>query len=395
MKLNVVFLHPDLGIGGAERLVVDAAVAMKDAGHSVRFVTNHHSPGHCFKETRDGTVPVKVVGDWLPRTVAGRCYALCSYLRMIYAALYLTYFCSGPRPDAVFVDQVSVCVPVLRRLPGCKVVFYCHYPDQLLAAHDDALKCFYRRPLDWLEERTTAMADVVLVNSRFTLSVFRNTFRSIGKPPEVVYPSINTASFDNTETLDLPANVDGPFVLSVNRFERKKNLGLAVRALSLLPDKNVRLVLAGGHDPLNVENIEYFKELVDLVNDMELGDRVTFLKSPSDALKISLLRRCSCLVYTPSNEHFGIVPLEAMYCGKPVVAVNNGGPKETIDDGYNGYLRCAEPEEFANVIRMLVDDERTAEQFGKRGRKRFDEMFSFAAFKKNINTVLENLYRTE
>ena len=64
---RVVFLHPDLGIGGAERLVVDAAVALQSKGHSVRMVTAHHDPTHCFEETRDGTLDVSCIGDWLPR----------------------------------------------------------------------------------------------------------------------------------------------------------------------------------------------------------------------------------------------------------------------------------------------------------------------------------------
>lgn len=396
MKLNVVFLHPDLGIGGAERLVVDAAIAMKDSGNSVQFITNHHSSTHCFEETKNGTLPVTVVGDWLPRTVLGKCYALCSYLRMIYAALYLTFF-SSINPDVVFVDQISACIPILN-LMQCKVIFYCHYPDQLLAAHNNTLKRYYRLPLDWLEERTTMCADMILVNSYFTLSVFKNTFKSIEQLPEVVYPSINTSFFDNTETMQLKdiTNDEGcKFLLSINRFEKKKNLGLAIHSLSLLSDTNLKLILAGGYDPLNSENIEYFQELVKLVQDMELDNRVIFLKSPSDAVKISLIRHCLCLIYTPSNEHFGIVPLEAMYCCKPVIAVNNGGPKETIENNANGYLRNADPEEFAGAIQQLLEGQDKAELFGKCGKKRFDEMFSFEAFKNKINGVLENLYKTE
>lgn len=396
MKLNVVFLHPDLGIGGAERLVVDAAIAMKDSGNSVQFITNHHSSTHCFEETKNGTLPVTVVGDWLPRTVLGKCYALCSYLRMIYAALYLTFF-SSINPDVVFVDQISACIPILN-LMQCKVIFYCHYPDQLLAAHNNTLKRYYRLPLDWLEERTTMCADMILVNSYFTLNVFKNTFKSIEQLPEVVYPSINTSFFDNTETMQLKdiTNDEGcKFLLSINRFERKKNLGLAIHSLSLLSDTNLKLILAGGYDPLNSENIEYFQELVKLVQDMELDNRVIFLKSPSDAVKISLIRHCLCLIYTPSNEHFGIVPLEAMYCCKPVIAVNNGGPKETIENNANGYLRNADPVEFAGAIQQLLEGQDKAELFGKCGKKRFDEMFSFEAFKNKINGVLENLYKTE
>ena len=80
---RVTFLHPDLGIGGAERLVVDAALALKKNGHDVNFVTTHHNPEHCFLETKDGTIPVTVVGNWLPRHILGRFYAFCAYIRMV------------------------------------------------------------------------------------------------------------------------------------------------------------------------------------------------------------------------------------------------------------------------------------------------------------------------
>ena len=54
----MVFLHPDLGIGGAERLVVDAAVALKSQGCSVQIWTAHYDPKHCFSETLDPDLPV-------------------------------------------------------------------------------------------------------------------------------------------------------------------------------------------------------------------------------------------------------------------------------------------------------------------------------------------------
>jgi len=52
--MKIAFIHPDLGLGGAERLVVDAAIGLKSRGHDVEFFTSHHDPSHCFKETRDG-----------------------------------------------------------------------------------------------------------------------------------------------------------------------------------------------------------------------------------------------------------------------------------------------------------------------------------------------------
>jgi alpha-1,3/alpha-1,6-mannosyltransferase len=53
-KKSIVFFHPDLGIGGAERLVIDAAVGLQARGHKVTIFTSHCDPSHCFDEARDG-----------------------------------------------------------------------------------------------------------------------------------------------------------------------------------------------------------------------------------------------------------------------------------------------------------------------------------------------------
>jgi alpha-1,3/alpha-1,6-mannosyltransferase len=51
---NIAFFHPDLGIGGAERLIIDAAVGLQKRGHKVVIFTSHCDPQHCFDEARDG-----------------------------------------------------------------------------------------------------------------------------------------------------------------------------------------------------------------------------------------------------------------------------------------------------------------------------------------------------
>ena len=51
---RIVFFHPDLGIGGAERLIVDAAVGLQELGNNITIFTSHCDPSHCFEEVRDG-----------------------------------------------------------------------------------------------------------------------------------------------------------------------------------------------------------------------------------------------------------------------------------------------------------------------------------------------------
>ena len=51
---RIIFFHPDLGIGGAERLIIDVAVGLQELGHKVTVFTSHCDPNHCFEEARDG-----------------------------------------------------------------------------------------------------------------------------------------------------------------------------------------------------------------------------------------------------------------------------------------------------------------------------------------------------
>lgn len=64
-RQNIVFFHPDLGIGGAERLIIDAAVGLQNRGHKVVIYTSHCDPRHCFDEARDGELLIAraKVGD--------------------------------------------------------------------------------------------------------------------------------------------------------------------------------------------------------------------------------------------------------------------------------------------------------------------------------------------
>uniref|UniRef100_A0A6N2KJ51 Alpha-1,3/1,6-mannosyltransferase ALG2 n=1 Tax=Salix viminalis TaxID=40686 RepID=A0A6N2KJ51_SALVM len=227
-KLKIAIIHPDLGIGGAERLIVDAAVELVSHGHDVHIFTAHHDKNRCFEETVSGGFPVTVYGSFLPRHVFYRLHALCAYLRCIFVALCVLFL--WPSFDVVLADQVSVVIPLLKLKKSMKVVFYCHFPDLLLAQHTTVLRRLYRKPIDFIEEITTGMADIILVNSKFTASTFASTFKRLharGIQPAVLYPAVNVDQFHESHSYKLN-------FLSINRFERKKNIELAVSAFARL-----------------------------------------------------------------------------------------------------------------------------------------------------------------
>ncbi|XP_013398500.1 alpha-1,3/1,6-mannosyltransferase ALG2 [Lingula anatina] len=397
-QLNVVFIHPDLGIGGAERAVVDAALALKSSGHSVQFVTAHHDPSHCFEETRDGQLKITAVGDWLPRHVFGRCAALCAYIRMIYAAIYLVFF-SDINPDIIFCDQISACIPFLR-ISRVKIIFYCHFPDLLLTQRQSLFKRLYRLPIDWLEEWTTGMAHCILVNSKFTAGVFKDTFKTLGHiNPEVLYPIPNLSTLgkpvDPLPKSHCPPKETKTLFLSINRYERKKNLGLAIEGLAKLKESiplyGIHLIMAGGYDERVTENKEHYLELKELAEKLGVQTHVSFIRSFSDSEKRSLLSNATSLIYTPDKEHFGIVPVEAMFMQCPVIAVRSGGPVETVDDKVTGFLCDPTPQSFSESMLYFVKNPNAKEEMGRAGKLRVIEKFSFQAFSRQLNNLIMEL----
>ncbi|VDN05078.1 unnamed protein product [Thelazia callipaeda] len=398
--MHVVIIHPDLGIGGAERLVVDAAVAMQQNGHQVQFVTNHYDPKHSFSETPK--YDIKIV-DVFPRSIFGSGYALCSYIRMCIAALYVCIFLK--KTELVFCDSVSSCLLIFRifRLLGlfsAPVIFYCHYPDQLLTDRKGMAKKLYRIFIDSFETWTMTMADSLCVNSQFTKEVVNKTFPSLrGRRLNVLYPTLNTKFFDNCETVDLneiPSEMKHVF-LSINRYERKKNIALALEAFDLLKRKisevdyqGCFLIIAGGYDLSNEENIAHFVELENKAAALNLSkEQYLFLKSPSDHKKLSLLKRALAVLYTSSNEHFGIVPIEAMYMRCCVIAPNSGGPRETIVDQETGFLVDPDANSFAEKMAELVDNSAKAMFMGDAGRKRVRAIFTMDNFANRLETLMK------
>ena len=402
--LTIGFLHPELGLGGAERLVADAAQHLQAVGHRVTIFTAHHDRVRCFEETRNGTLDVRIYGDFLPSHVGQRLRAPCAIARMAYLTCAMA-LCGG-RFDIIFCDLVAHAVPLLKCFSQAKILFYCHFPDQLLAPRRHRLYRLYRAPIDRLEVLSTGMADRVLVNSHFTAAIFRQTFPHLHRMPlEVLYPGVDCARYASCpagrSSMQVQASggdAKDVLILSINRYERKKNLGLAVEALALvreqLPDEafaRLRLVIAGGYDDRRRENHDTLHDLQALVRQRRLAAHVVFRRSCTESELLALLSRCRCVVYTPDNEHFGFVPVEAMAAGRPVVAVDSGGPRETIQHEHTGLLCRPTPQAFAEALVRLIADPAAAERMGQAGRLHVARHFSRAAFGARLEAIVQEL----
>lgn len=421
---KIAFVHPDLGIGGAERLVVDAAVGLQNLGNEITVYTSHCDRSHCFDEVKADILKVKVFGDFLPTTIAGKFHILCAILRQLYLVMKLIFSGEISSYDYFIVDQLSFCVPLLSLFSNtnARVLFYCHFPDQLLAKKAGLAKKLYRVPFDALEEWTTGVSDQIVVNSTFTKSIFHDTFSRLQMlDPGVIYPCVDISqpNEDNSDAEnELLAFMKGSkFFLSINRFERLKNIQLAVKAFAVFKEKTSqtpkpKLIIAGGFDSRVRENVEYLAELETLCDDLNLvhytfrgklvtmpqSTEVIFLPSVKNSIKNAALKSAQLLLYTPTFEHFGIVPVESMLNKTPVLAIDRGGPLESIVSytGSNGaeatgFNRPNDVDQWAEIMLEFsqLSNEKLREQLGENGFERAKTIFSREQMSESFATNLK------
>ena len=138
----------------------------------------------------------------------------------------------------------------------------------------------------------------------------------------VIHPPIETGRFHHKK--------NGDYWLSVNRLITHKRVDLQMRAFARMPRE--KLVVVGCY-----EKSRHFEAYADYIKRIK-PHNVELLRSVSFNELVELYANCKGFITTSHNEDFGMTPVEAMASGKPVIAPNEGGYKETVVDGVTGKL---------------------------------------------------------
>lgn len=225
------------------------------------------------------------------------------------------------------------------------------------------------------EERTNIDAvKTLLVNSIFSQE---SCAKAYNHPGEVCYLGINTTLFKPTESI-----VTQPYVIGVGNLFFHKNPELAIEALGLIPAEiRPKLVWVS-----NMKNEEYYQNL--LIKAAKLHVQIEVKEMISDETLVELLSGALCMTYTSKLEPFGFAPLEANACGTPAVALAQGGVRETIIDGVNGFLCQANPAEFAEKITQLIKHPEKRKEMCEKALQLVQEKWTLAAATQRLETAL-------
>jgi len=344
--VKVALYHPWIYLtSGIERSFVEL---LSRSRHDWLLLTHRHEPGSTYPELRDARIvelapPVSVRRSLVP--LAQAAWRIGRSRLPLEGAQALLVSSEG------LGDLVAPRVPV-------PVAAYCHTPLKIL--HDPATRAalvgesLVKRAglgvlgaaFEAVDRRAWRSYRHVLANSAETAARIDAAGLRPDGPVEVLHPGVDLTRFP-------PGGAQREQMLLVaGRIMWQKDVELALETVRVLQDKGsrVRLVVAGAVDD---KSRPYLAQL----QRQAAGLDVTFEPDPTDARLSELYRSCTLLLFTARNEDFGIVPLEAMASGTPVLAVDSGGPRETVVDGVTGWLEPRDPQRFAaRVLDALTTD---------------------------------------
>ena len=290
-----------------------------------------------------------------------------------------------------YADMAGLWIRTLHRIP---LVVTLHSMEPLRPWKADQLGSGYLLS-SWIERTGVEAADrVIAVSAKMRDDILAH-FRV---PPErvvVIHNGIDPSRFVRTKQRDALERygVRSPYVLFVGRITDQKGIFHLLDAAPRLP-RNVQVVLcASAPDTPEIEarlrRAVAERPGVVWINEMVPVEVVTQLYSHAAAFA------CPS-VYEP----FGIINLEAMACGTPVVASAVGGILEVVEDGITGYLvPPARPDALAEALRRFIDNPELGRHMGEEGRRRVEQHFSWASIAERTEQVyaaaIEEFKRTE
>jgi glycosyltransferase involved in cell wall biosynthesis len=273
---------------------------------------------------------------------------------------------------------------IAKKIPS---IWYCHEPSDFIH-NKEAIKNL-DGGIYWLTRTTVRTAkvldcsisrlfDVVLCNSKYTRSIIRDIYKI---DAEVVYPGVDLEHFRPYEKQNRYRD-DGQkkVIFTVNYLTRTKRIDFLLLVVDkLLKKRNDFVVKIAGMG----DDEQYLRALS---RKLKLNKFVEFLGFVDENKLPFYYNESYLVVYPAAFERFGLVPIEAMACGKPVVACVPGGPAETVIHNRTGILiNYNDLEGMVNALDSLLSDSDKVIRMGKDAKKHVENNFSW-------NKTVEAIY---
>lgn len=254
-------------------------------------------------------------------------------------------------------------VPLVLRLmtPYLKATLYGSRPSLLR-----------RVKTSWMERATLGKGALYLALSK-----------SIGEEYVKLYgidrEKIRLAPVGIPEPKKLNVKTDPNLILFLGRLEPRKGTDLLIQAMPKVWSEvpQAKLILVGKDQPLAPNGGTYDSWIQESLP-ADMHSKIKLTGFVTDETREKYLASCTLLAAPSRYESFGLIYLEAMAYGKPIVGTHNGGAEDIIEDGQNGYLSELSPAGIAEGIIKILKNKDLAKDMGQRSLEIFEEKYTVA-----------------
>lgn len=375
--MNICFLSKSQlkSIGGIETYTYLISTAFVRLGHHVHIITSGKN-SNPFLENKYIASGIKVHkidfenlpirGLWrlenkIPLSMLFYTHLVCRKIRELIKEYAIDILETPNRGFEGLMYSYKRTIPLVVRLHGGILV------DKVLNASSHPVR---DKLIGWLEKHLIVHADSITSPSRSIAEIASNNYK-ICKPINIIPNSIDLEQF-----FPLPEKeAQNPTILYVGRFQELKGVFILAEAiLKVLADfPAVHFILVGPDSLYNKGNVSCREFLCNKINDK----RVSFYPEASSEELIKLYNKAWICVFPSFYESFGIVALEAMACGKAVIATKVGGFSEIIEDKVSGLLiPHGNVEALVTSIVELLNKKDYRNQLGENAYKRAQGYYS-------------------
>jgi N-acetyl-alpha-D-glucosaminyl L-malate synthase BshA len=354
MRIGIT-CHPTAG--GSGILATELGIALAERGHVIHFVTTE-AP---FRLTKFHPNIVRHYVD-----IAS--YPLFRYPPVTFSLA--SKICEVAEENDIQLWHAHYAIPhaaaaiiardMLSPEKRFKLVTTLHGTDITLVGIDPS---FFR-----LTKHTMEVSDAVTAVSEWLTQETIRDF-ALTKPIRTIYNFVKMERFSQHDPARCRLAEPGEkIIMHISNFRPVKRVTDVVRAFKKISDRIPSRLVMVGEGPERMSAVGVAKQL-------GVSDKIKYLGNIDN---IDTLIPCADLIFQPSeHESFGLVPLEAMACGVPVLATASGGICEVVKHGVTGFLcEVGDTEAMVEYAIKILSDPAFAKEMGRKGRERVQEMFT-------------------
>lgn len=377
MKKAIIFTHPHFTIpGGAGKVILELGERIAKKNKYTVFIISLRIKSEYIKNYPH----VKFIDLNGPTTDS---FAFWLTFKKWQSIIYKNINSINKKYKSIVITNVFpanwLTLPYKKINKTQKIYWYCHEPSAFV--HSETWKKSIKNPIKRsisfifggifkkIDINITKYSDKIFANSNYTTTQVQKVYK---RKSSIIYPGIDITKYKLGKP-DCKTNQ----ILAVGRLTKFKNFDLLIKSFKSAKIKNYKLLIIGNGEENN--------NLNQLIKNLKLSKSVKIKNNVSDEELVDNYQKSKIFALCSIKEPFGMVPVESMACGTPVIVSLRGGTKETVIKNKTGLVINMDQKNLTKSIKRLVNNPKFTSTLSKNASSHATKLYSW---ENSVNKLL-------